>query len=569
MEPALCHFMASHDEYHTDESASTFGILQTLPEQIPSKENYIVPDHIVQEWISNKYGVLIKQLTDRISNNALRNLSRAGQDNPCDFREIITEVMTSRLIRRGTLSAQARAQRVEDIQTDSSGRVTFSILLLPFRTPSPLKHDSLLPDLGEYFTLSLLYALADSCRQVQLRLFNMAHSVSDTLQAQGTDARTLLRQDGERSSGQRGEAMSLIEEALRHKFSGKEYIRRRKFIRSLLQNDTCLNYACPEHLSAFLLLLSDVEMTPVQFRHWIQTDITPVHIYAVQDEYRYPCFDMLDRKMIRDYRTDLLAFMKNVNMDNQLLSLIRYEDIRNNLSWKTRYFNDLEYSSKLNALMACVSESEGLYEAAGRAAFLTTLREQDPRLQQLFEPLLFAIPYPLLETYAREQSLNYGEFYCQFMKNIYTPRKGDDELLRRVILNQVLQAVARYVAAYESNTAGKNTTGFDDVRSLFPETLRMSIHRKDEIHGHYSVQISPSSSRVPWHGVAVLEPTQNGFLLDVRLEREVRAAGYTGVSPTGREQSPLFFVPPDISHEELTQRLTDDSFALLSLSSSR
>ncbi|HCI6648117.1 TPA: hypothetical protein NPQ70_005213 [Klebsiella variicola subsp. variicola] len=569
MEPALCHFMASHDEYHTDESASTFGILQTLPEQIPSKEHYIVPDHIVQEWISNKYGVLIKQLTDRISNNALRNLSRAGQDNPCDFREIITEVMTSRLIRRGTLSAQARAQRVEDIQTDSSGRVTFSILLLPFRTPSPLKHDSLLPDLGEYFTLSLLYALADSCRQVQLRLFNMAHSVSDTLQAQGTDARTLLRQDGERSSGQRGEAMSLIEEALRHKFSGKEYIRRRKFIRSLLQNDTCLNYACPEHLSAFLLLLSDVEMTPVQFRHWIQTDITPVHIYAVQDEYRYPCFDMLDRKMIRDYRTDLLAFMRTVNMDNQLLSLIRYEDIQNNLSWKTRYFNDLEYSSKLNALMACVSKSEGLYEAAGRAAFLTTLREQDPRLQQLFEPLLFAIPYPLLETYAREQSLDYGEFYCQFMKNIYTPRKGDDELLRRVILNQVLQAVARYVAAYESNTAGKNTTGFDDVRSLFPETLRMSIHRKDEIHGHYSVQISPSSSRVPWHGVAVLEPTQNGFLLDVRLEREVRAAGYTGVSPTGREQSPLFFVPPDISHEELTQRLTDDSSALLSLSSSR
>lgn len=569
MEPALCHFMASHDEYHTDESASTFGILQTLPEQIPSKKHYIVPDHIVQEWISNKYGVLIKQLTDRISNNALRNLSRAGQDNPCDFREIITEVMTSRLIRRGTFSAQARAQRVEDIQTDSSGRVTFSILLLPFRTPSPLKHDSLLPDLGEYFTLSLLYALADSCRQVQLRLFNMAHSVSDTLQAQGTDARTLLRQDGERSSGQRGEAMSIIEEALRHKFSGKEYIRRRKFIRSLLQNDTCLNYACPEHLSAFLLLLSDVEMTPVQFRHWIQTDITPVHIYAVQDEYRYPCFDMLDRKMIRDYRTDLLAFMKTVNMDNQLLSLIRYEDIQNNLSWKTRYFNDLEYSSKLNALMACVSETEELYEAAGRAAFLTMLREQDPRLQQLFEPLLFAIPYPLLETYSREQSLDYGEFYCQFMKNIYTPRKGDDELLRRVILNQVLQAVARYVAAYESNTAGKNTTGFDDVRSLFPETLRMSIHRKDEIHGHYSVQISPSSSRVPWHGVAVLEPTQNGFLLDVRLEREVRAAGYTGVSPTGREQSPLFFVPPDISHEELTQRLTDDSFALLSLSSSR
>lgn len=568
MEPVLNLFTTSHDEYHTDETASTFGILQTLTEHIPSKENHIVPGEIIEEWISNKYGTLIKQLTDRISNNALRNLSRTGQDNPCDFREIITEVMTSRLIRRGTLSAEARAQRVADIQTDPAGRVTFSILLLPFRTPSPLKHDSLLPDLGEYYTLSVLYALAASCRQVQLSLFNMAHSVSETLKAQGTDPWTLLRQAGERTSGKRGEAMTLIEEDLRLKFFGKEYIRRRKFIRSILQNDTCLNYEYPEHLFSFLLLLSDAEMSPVQFRHWIQADITPVHIYAIQDEYRYPCFDMLDRKMIRDYRDDLLAFMDTVNMDNQLLSLIRYEDIQNNLTWKTRYFNDLEYTTKLNALMACVSDSEGLYQAEGRGAFLTTLREQDPRLQQLFEPLLFALPYPLLETYAREQSLEYGEFYCHFMNNIYTPQKEDVELLRRVILNQVLQAVARYVAAYESNTAGKNTTGFDDVRSLFPETLRMSIHRKDEKHGHYSVQISPSSSRVPWHGVAVLEPTQNGFLLDVRLEREVRAAGYTGVSPTGREQCPLFFVPPGISLEQLTQRLTDDSFALLSLSSS-
>ncbi|EPG4210845.1 hypothetical protein [Klebsiella michiganensis] len=568
MESVLNHSTPDHDEYHTDETASTFGILQTLPEHIPSKENYIIPGEIIERWISNKYGALIKQLTDRISNNTLRNLSRTGQDNPCDFREIITEVMTSRLIRRGTLSAEARAQRAADIQTDSAGRVTFSILLLPFRTPSPLKHDSLLPDLGEYFTLSLLYALAASCRQVQLSLFNLAHSVSEKLKAQGTDPWTLLRQAGERSSGKRGETMALIEEDLRHKFSGKEYIRRRKFIRSILQNDTCLNYEYPEHLSSFLLLLSDAEMSPVQFRHWMQADIIPVHIYAIQDEYRYPCFDMLDRKMIRDYRDDLLAFMDTVNMDNQLLSLIRYEDIQNNLSWKTRYFNDLEYTTKLNALMACVSDSEGLYQAEGRAAFLATLREQDPRLQQLFEPLLFALPYPLLETYAREQSLEYGEFYCQFMNNIYTPQKEDGELLRRVILNRVLQAVARYVAAYETNTAGKNTTGFDDVRSLLPDTLRMSIHRKDEKHGHYSVQISPSSSRVPWHGVAVLEPTQNGFLLDVRLEREVRAAGYTGVSPSGREPSPLFFVPPGISLEQLTQRLTDDSFALLSLSSS-
>lgn len=43
MEPVLNHSTPDHDEYHTDETASTFGILQTLPEHIPSKESYIVP----------------------------------------------------------------------------------------------------------------------------------------------------------------------------------------------------------------------------------------------------------------------------------------------------------------------------------------------------------------------------------------------------------------------------------------------------------------------------------------------------------------------------------------------
>jgi len=66
----------------------------------------------------------------------------------------------------------------------------------------------------------------------------------------------------------------------------------------------------------------------------------------------------------------------------------------------------------------------------------------------------------------------------------------------------------------------ENAPGFDDVRSLFPETQRMSIHRKDERYGHFSVQISPSSSRVPWHGVAVLVPSEKGLMLDIRLERE-------------------------------------------------
>lgn len=82
MDPALSHFTTSHDEYHTDETASTFGILQALPGHIPSKENYIIPDEIIQEWVSNKYDFLIKQLTDRISNNTPRSLSRVGQDNP-------------------------------------------------------------------------------------------------------------------------------------------------------------------------------------------------------------------------------------------------------------------------------------------------------------------------------------------------------------------------------------------------------------------------------------------------------------------------------------------------------
>lgn len=98
--------------------------------------------------------------------------------------------------------------------------------------------------------------------------------------------------------------------------------------------------------------------------------------------------------MIRDYRDDLLAFMDTVNMDNQLLSLIRYEDIQNNLSWKTRYFNDLEYTTKLNALMACVSDSEGLYQAEGRGLFLRLCVSRIPAFSSCLNR--FSLHYPTL-----------------------------------------------------------------------------------------------------------------------------------------------------------------------------
>ncbi|EPX2486682.1 hypothetical protein ORL43_07365 [Klebsiella michiganensis] len=62
MESVLSHFTACHDEYYTDETASTFGILQTLPEHIPSKENHIVPDEIIQKWVSAKYDALLPGL---------------------------------------------------------------------------------------------------------------------------------------------------------------------------------------------------------------------------------------------------------------------------------------------------------------------------------------------------------------------------------------------------------------------------------------------------------------------------------------------------------------------------
>lgn len=237
-------------------------------------------------------------------------------------------------------------------------------------------------------------------------------------------------------------------------------------------------------------------------------------------------------------------------------------EITLNLSWKTRYFNDVEYSAKLQALMVVINASHDLLQLHGRQLYLAALAAKDARLQQLFEPLLFALPYDILERYAREHSLDYGTFYCQFMKNIYTPQNADRELLRRMVLTMALHAAARYVAAYESNTAGKNTSGFDDVRSLFPETQRMSIHRKDERYGHFSVQISPSFSRVPWHGVAVLVPSEKGLMLDIRLERELRAEGYIAVTSAVREKAPLFYVPPGTSKETVEQMMSDRAVPL-------
>jgi len=467
------------DEYHTDESASTYGTLLSLPDKVTRQQDYVFSDDLMSVWIRKKYGLLVSTLTERISQGALINLLKGDKAQPCDFREVITEVMTSRLIRRGNLSTEARTRRATNIKTDQSGTVTFSVLLLPFRTPSPLKHESLLPDLGEFYTLGLLSALAASCRKVQTALRDKARYISDSLKTHGIDITSLFLQPGDIPSAKRGSAISLTEQELRNRLSGKEYIRQRKFIRAILQSDSMLRYDAPEALMHFLLLLAETNLTPTQYHHWMSADIIPVHIYAIQDEFRYPCFDMLDRNMIGNYRASLLQFMRNAGINNELLSLIRYEDIQDNLSWKTRYFNDVEYSAKLQALMVVINASHDLLQLDGRQLYLAALAAKDARLQQLFEPLLFALPYDILERYAREHSLDYGTFYCQFMKNIYTPQNADRELLRRMILTMALHAAARYVAAYESNTAGKNTSGFDDVRSLFPETQRMSIHRKD------------------------------------------------------------------------------------------
>jgi hypothetical protein len=42
-------------------------------------------------WSCYKYGLMIKPLTERISNNRPLTLSPVAQDNPCDLREMMTE----------------------------------------------------------------------------------------------------------------------------------------------------------------------------------------------------------------------------------------------------------------------------------------------------------------------------------------------------------------------------------------------------------------------------------------------------------------------------------------------
>lgn len=49
--------------------------------------------------------------------------------------------------------------------------------------------------------------------------------------------------------------------------------------------------------------------------------------------------------------------------------------------------------------------------------------EKAPLLKPLFDPRLLTLPCPLLESYPQEQSFDYGEFYCPFMREIGTPPK--------------------------------------------------------------------------------------------------------------------------------------------------
>lgn len=145
--------------------------------------------------------------------------------------------------------------------------------------------------------------------------------------------------------------------------------------------------------------------------------------------------------------------------------------------------------------------------------------DPDGVLSPLFEPILFSLEHPEIAPSADQFKMDADGLYLEIMQKIYEPQSAPprEELRRRIMANS-LRGAALYCAAYEANTGSKNPGAFDDVATMFPDALRMSIHQKDDSVGHFSIHVSPTGNRTPWHGTACLMSARTPELVQIGID---------------------------------------------------
>ncbi|WP_153005564.1 L-tyrosine/L-tryptophan isonitrile synthase family protein, partial [Aureimonas ureilytica] len=313
--------------------------------------------------------------------------------------------------------------------------------------------------------------------------------------------------------------------------------------------------------------LKELAFSSVPLDAWLtfkNLPLIPVRILACQDAGRYPCFASVSPDQIAEYRSVLLEAMSALGLDEDFLCLINYSDIKMKAEkGKNKKGSEIYFYDRLNTLEKSInSVLSDIWVANGRDQFQDELKRIDPTgaVAPLFEPLLISLEHPEIPMIACQSNTDPDRLYFDIMQNIYRPSVNEShEQLRRLIIRNSLLGSALYCAAYEANTGSKNPDGFDDVATMFPNALRMSIHQKDEAIGHFSIHVSPTANRTPWHGSAYLTAACRSGVIQISIELAglVELAGARRVIPKGHARGifarhvnisqPIAFLAPTLT----------------------
>jgi hypothetical protein len=519
-----------YSEYNTDSFSGTYDRLQQLARQrstYPKSE--AAPLSVSQQELT----CLIRNLFEKfqshtvagLAERAMSRLQQPGRWKEMSCSSLICEIVTNKLVRKGPLSDKGRHERCGQIQHAAErGGARFAILLLPFRAPSPLKHRGILPDMGEIYTLVLLQSIARACEHAQESMIAKAKLVA----AQLTDAQ--LRSYGSRSDGPLAQTKNDHNRIMARAFAiidaqslaDAETAKRKQCVRASLFNLKSHHIRDANSFGELLAALSEWSLSLEAFAAFLNADLVPVTILAIQDADRYPCYANLDRTDVAKYRLFLLRMIELLSIEPRHLQLIDYADVAGRLDEATQRTRDAFYASRLKTLLTPLAMGlQGLLSCRGKEEFMRLLQaaDTDGVVALLFEPILLSIRHPAIVEHTMECGRDFDDVFFEYMASIYESRDATkSERLRRRVIWGTLEAASQYCAAYEANTGSKNLDGFDDVTIRFPATLRMSIHSKDEGIGHFSVLVSPTKTRTPWHGTATVNCNGSRAPIDLSID---------------------------------------------------
>ncbi|TMV88984.1 hypothetical protein FGG78_15970 [Thioclava sp. BHET1] len=497
-------------EYNTEALGGTFERLSqfTLPQAYlmkPPRTIFADADRLSRSIVEQlkSYG---DSFAEKLATKATNRMLTPGRWETPGIAELICEVVTDKCLRKGSLSDAARQQRAEMIAKNVTeyGEVEFAILLLPFRTKSHLKNLGTLPDVGEFFTLARLHAIGAACRQAQLIVSKRVDAIVYAVGPSVRDAAEIGPCEVAVLRKCYDNAMGACEEL---DISVKSRAVLRKRLRQMAAAGPSVHVKNPD---VFELLLVELARSAFSLSAWMafkDSVHVPVRILACQDAGRYPCFSDVDAEQISSYRDALLDAVGALDLDPDLFRLVDYSNIKkiatqHRGAQASRNFFEARTSEFLKMIDEALEE---LYEADGKERFFEKLGDvgADGVLSPLFEPILFSLEHREIDAVAPSLNLVPQVLHFNALRHIYAPSKNkSEEILRHDLIASALRGAALYCAAYEANTGSKNPSGFDDVATMFPAALRMSIHQKDEELGHFSVHVSPTGNRTPWHGTA-------------------------------------------------------------------